>query len=386
MASDDPSRLSAYLDDELDVDARTALEAEILERPELHDELEVLRSTRDAVRHLPRPVAPCDIGLEVIRVIESRGLRAPRPVIERRPGRGAWLAVGTLGAVAASLLVAWFGHVLETAPRRRDDLLARSPRVAEARPPAPSDAKIDATLVEPPAPFDPVPTLVDRDPAPALERLEPESSSATREALAGLLGIGEPRRVVLALDRIDSNVLDRIDHLVADSARLDARHARVAVEPGVAFDASLPGRAYVYVLPLRPSEARALEASLASAFRRPITSSAVPPAVVANLAEAPGPVSLHESMPRSLVRRDAPPAAAEDSGLRALRTPVPGESLEQPSLPRPTPNDPLRGNIAVRLPDPRPTHPEPAPASSDDQDTPLTYLIWVTEGLPVPSP
>ncbi|GIW87531.1 MAG: hypothetical protein KatS3mg108_1855 [Isosphaeraceae bacterium] len=389
MASNDPSLLSAYLDDELDADARRQFEAALGQHPELREELEALRTVQETVRNLPRPISPRDLGLDVVRAIESRGLRAPRPVLVRHPGPVPWVALGSLSAVAALLLLAWVGHVLEPTPPTRPDLPSAPVSIAQADPAPPPAPTGETPSLTPPAEEPPTPPVLIAEavPKPTSEFELPDPERATRQPLAELLGMGPPRRVVLTVDRLDAPTINRIEHLIADAARLDPRHIRLSLEAGVPFDPTLPAQALVYILPLRPSEAQDFEARLAAAFAERLEPAAVAPSVLANLLETPGPISFHQSAPRSLVRASDPLAPlGSESALRALRLPDPNDepiiAPITPLIPNRPPSEPHHDS---------PQEPNPrrgtGPASTERaDDQPLTFLLWVTEQPAAPRP
>ena len=70
--------LQAYLDGELEAEARADLERRVMSEPALKDELDRLSFARDAVTGLPRAEAPPDLADEVLRRVQETTASAGR--------------------------------------------------------------------------------------------------------------------------------------------------------------------------------------------------------------------------------------------------------------------------------------------------------------------
>jgi anti-sigma factor RsiW len=106
-----PEMLSAYLDDELTVAERVAVEARLAESPEWRAELDEVRAARTAVRNLASRDAPAGFWDAVRAHVEAddEDVASPAPVVqlaERRPRRRvAWLAAAAAAVVAVVVAV-----------------------------------------------------------------------------------------------------------------------------------------------------------------------------------------------------------------------------------------------------------------------------------------
>ena len=105
-----PEMLSAYLDDELTVSERDAVEAHLAESPEWRAELDEVRAARDAVRNLPVRDAPDGFWDSLmVRVAEDDddAVALAVPLGPRRPRRRvAWLAAAAAIVVGVVAVIA----------------------------------------------------------------------------------------------------------------------------------------------------------------------------------------------------------------------------------------------------------------------------------------
>jgi anti-sigma factor RsiW len=119
-----PEMLSAYLDDELDAQARAAVEARLSESAEWRAELEDTRAARDAVRRLSVREAPDAFWESVLATVASDELDgdegdAPVPVVAigaRRPRRRTtWIAAAAAIVIGLVAVIA-LPHRSEVSP------------------------------------------------------------------------------------------------------------------------------------------------------------------------------------------------------------------------------------------------------------------------------
>ena len=104
--------LSAYLDGELDAQARAAVEALLADSEPARRLLADLRAVAGGLRGLPRAAAPASLaenvirGIRSLRVAEAQAPVAPRRHGSERPWRALRLATGLLATAAAFVMIA----------------------------------------------------------------------------------------------------------------------------------------------------------------------------------------------------------------------------------------------------------------------------------------
>jgi hypothetical protein len=386
MNLDDPTLLSAYLDDELDPAARARFEAELESDPRLARRLREAARLRDALAALPRLAAPAGFAVRVLSRIEQAEAHRSRRARERRARLRRLLVLTPVTAAAAALLVIWslegLGPHVPTGPGPAPGPAVPSPRVArlDPGPAAPGDGA-PAAEVGPPAlagAHDPSPAP-DALPDAALARLDRDRLDAQAQ-LRELLARPDAARVVLRLDRLDGPAVARVEQAVSDLVRSVPRHARLDLPGGLALDPTLPGPAVVFAVPLEENEPERLLAHLAA--RVPDATPEVrpvPPAVLAQLGETVGVAFGEDAEPAApLLETGAPSlhAAKSDTLDTPDRVQVVGPPIV-PGLPVVVPDRP-RAHAAHEA-DPDAERPEVGPVAppSPRPRGPFVYLVWV---------
>ncbi len=245
MTFDDPAILSAYLDGELGAAELRSVEAALRRNPRLAGELAELRRVRDTLSALPAAVPPRSCRQRVVfqlAALSRRNLRFQRQT------RVAMLWV-SLGVIAACFFMAWSLQVLQLSQSYiRNGPYWVPPSLSRAEPPA-------AELVGPPLSLATLSTDSDAYLAFAPEELLIEQGQAgLRNELRAFLDQGDARRLVVAVDALQPQTVDALDRIVNQTPRANARHARLALAPGVVFDPARPGAATVFALVLDDAE------------------------------------------------------------------------------------------------------------------------------------
>jgi hypothetical protein len=122
-----------------------------------------------------------------------------------------------------------------------------------------------------------------------------------RARLRGLLGRADAHRVLITLGSFEAEMLQRIDHAMHSSPRLNRLHARLEIGHDLVIDSEHPDGAVVYAVVLDEYEYRALRHQLVELVGdSALHESAAAAATVALLAEV-GPVSFSEVPARGTV-------------------------------------------------------------------------------------
>jgi anti-sigma factor RsiW len=107
--------LSAYLDDELDAETRSVVEAHLADSPEWRDVLGDVSAAREAVRALPEVDLTPEGWTDVRAIVAADAVPLPaapgpvsalRPRVPRRPAR--WAGVGAAVAAVAAVVAVVF--------------------------------------------------------------------------------------------------------------------------------------------------------------------------------------------------------------------------------------------------------------------------------------
>lgn len=380
MAIHDPSLLSAYIDDELDEHERALVELAAAGDASVHSEIEALRGVSRAFDNLPRPAAPRDVSLEVKRRLEQLGIEGRKPKNRRGERTASWLAIGGLSAVAASLLLVWVTHTLDRTPNQapRLPLLPRVGNALANNNPAPA-----ATDTSSPTPgVEATPTEIaaadtrvhdQDDPIGELQRI------GDQVTLSALLDGPEVQRLNLTLASLDPRQLQRIEEILKSPETGLGKHAKLTLSGELTGGTGGSGEAVVYVLPLRPAQARELCKRIEAGFPDAgvLASEPVEPQLRDSLATARE-FSIREGEPRSPMLPEPPTGALPLDRLHATRDDAPpAERVVAPVVPRPLPS---------RLPSTASSPPAPAAAqaAASSTDDRVVYLLWLT-ARPAPS-
>jgi hypothetical protein len=290
MTPNDESRLTAYLDGELEADQRSAFESELLTDSRLAQRLRGLAEVRALVADLPRPMAPVDLALDVAARIDARALPARSwHGLIRPPVLIATAALGSF-ALAASLFIALvvIRQSVPPAPRR-----ATAPGNAIAALPAPGDASQPTSNAEQSA------SLASPEPEP--DRLvRNREELATADKVRALLDSPRLRRVLIVTDVIGETTLERVERLVQTTPRTDAAYGRIAVSQGIVVDPLRPNEATVFALVMNEDELKHFKRKLEQSFPQGVEDTEADPVVVAQLGEI-GRLSVLPGTPASSV-------------------------------------------------------------------------------------
>ncbi len=336
MTFEDDTRLSAYLDGELDdpldrASIESALTLASAPDPDLAEQLQSLSAVHDLVSSLLRPAPPADLS----------GLVLARIARETRKRRFQSL-FGVL-ALAASLLLA-VGVGRNGIPPRRpaavgrhagDAFLARStaPSRLPARRLEDRPLNEDERLAETNAPA-----------KPALARTE-------EQRIRSLLEDHRLRRVLVLTDRIGGvETVDQVEDLVRQTPRADETFGRITISHGIVIDPKHPNEATVFALVMNENELREFEQKLAKSFPRQIEENEPPAEIVNHLARV-GQISVAPSQADLLgllTRSD------KDKAPRSEPAPAPGALL------------PLKKSVGRSL------------LAARREEQPSVVLVWVT--------
>lgn len=369
MKLDDETALSAYLDNELDPDARRRVEEWLAAEPDVASHLADLLAVRGAVAELPRPAAPRRLSSAVLaRVALSERARSRRPYYW--VATAASLAFGFALALGSGLIPR--DHLGAVADHRS---LPTIPVVEERAGPALAVSRPDAAL----------PRVVADDLAgPAVDR-----DASARRRMVGILDRPGLGRILVVPNLDDPDASRRVDDALRETARKNPEYGRLSVAPGLSIDPRHPGGAEVFVAEMDELERREFLEKLGTSFASVVVEPTSDPGLGTQLAELGG-ISLGTGGRGAGLK--PPPVDARvalqhhDEGLRPrnvdIRTVLPGAS------PFPFPGDPLdRGEVVVQSPAREDVlaegeeagaahHASPKPAG------PVPVLIWVTPAQP----
>jgi len=242
MSDELESLASAYLDDEVPLEARASIEQVMAADASRAEELRSLTVVRDMVAGLSRPAAPDVSGAVLARIVAPRGRIFNSPL-----STSAWIATAT----AAGLLAIAFG-------------LTASSRSRGGRP-NPPPALVVSPIASPPAA-----AVIASDPAPDPEPVGPPAAlaaspapAAEDRAVAGLEFLSRPgmRRVFLISAQDDAADSNEAATLLEISSHRDF----FRLDPPVS-EAERGGPAAVFAAELDPNELTTLRHRLSGAF------------------------------------------------------------------------------------------------------------------------
>lgn len=378
--------LSAYLDGELDGEARRLVEQSLRSDPALTDQLASLARVRDLVATLSTPDPVGDASGRVLATLARRS--EARRVARRRAVAVISILVPGLAAAVLLLMVSFRGKPAGTPPDRD----AIGPTVAFApAPPAP--------LVLSPRPARPVPSIATADVAIPKERLVAEMKArADREELDRLLGREDVRQITVVVDNLAPSTLRSFDEILSKSNRRKPEHARVRLVRSVSNDPRSTAPACFYVVTMDEIEHNSFLSKLKEQFPDSSTDAkAVSPQSVASISQI-GQVEILQGEARATLLAHPP---AETPELLALggHEPTTRRVKVGPIVPEAGPTSsksvsdassrPLGGVpkavdtgpvVAVEPGRRREDHPSDADRRrhTDDEPPAMVYVVWLT--------
>jgi hypothetical protein len=372
MTLDDESFLSAYLDGQLDVPGREAVEAALSLDPGLAEKLASLRKTRNLVSTLSRP-APTDLSSGVLRRISE-----PRP--RSRPWDRArhalpWIVSGLASAAAVALIV-----LSPRRPEGRPDTRPTPPGTSAASAAADRagrragpDGATAARRGSAPAAGEPSPE--DEDSATGI--LPPDQSLGFQdtdrtEVLRARALLEDPslRHVFLITDVIGDPAWEQLSTALKQSTRHD--YYRITVSQGIVIDPEHPGEASVFALVLEDSQLDAFRKRLKKAFESHVEERAVEPAVVAQLADIGQVASVPPDPVGDLMSRPPELLARRERGQPTLEQERSAVNAERRNADRLTPESPpsSTGRTADKGQESLAASSTPSPAREGSSDAP----------------
>jgi hypothetical protein len=159
LANGDAELLTAYVDGELSMRQRKAVQRLLQKSGEARELLRKLQADAEGVRQLPRPRLGTDFPFQVMQAIVERGLVPVRPVAGHiRTNRWpAWVGWATAAAALVSVgLLSYASFPLLSKKERRPAALVRKPDTPRVEPrprrdgPAPRDDSSSSRVVERP--------------------------------------------------------------------------------------------------------------------------------------------------------------------------------------------------------------------------------------------
>lgn len=349
MNRDDDTFLSAYLDGELDLAERTAVEAALLSDRRLAERLRELAAVRSLIAGLPRPAAPRDLSGEIARRIGSRRPNQFTLVGTRDLSRARVRAAGL--ATAATVLLTLTVGVLSYRSRPPEQQRFVETVAAPHSAPQPHGAAIPAVPVKAPVLASAATAIV--EPVKAPLRRMPTSSADDQGRLAdvaqfrAMLDSPNLRKVFVVIDEIGGDADRRITRMLDHTPRINSRYGRTAITHGIVIDPDHPDKATVFAVALTGQELDQFRGELSRNFARSVEETDADPAVVTQLAD----VGRTAIFPGTAVASLEPPAESPARLARQEGTEVviPEES-EEPVLTPERKNSgpaPFNGRIAT---------------------------------------
>ena len=250
MNLDDPTLLSAYLDDELDEPVRLALETSLQTDVRLSQRLADLRAVSNLLAAMDRPVLDRDLVGPVVRRLEAPSAR--RPAISRT-------RILTLGAAlsTAACLVVGLTALISSLP-----VASTKPVLVIGPGPRPDPAEDAKMPIEP----DPAPPMLAIDEAipnvSGPDELERLGERARRRVLGWLDRPGVRRLIVLA-DALGPATAE-VDELIRMTPRQRPDYGKLPVDQGIVIDPGQPNPAVVFVVRMDRQELGYLRGRIAS--------------------------------------------------------------------------------------------------------------------------
>jgi|GEM_PF-1361459 len=280
MKTEDEVFLSAYLDGELDLDQRSAVESALLSNPALAERLRELTAVRDLVASLPRPSLQEDLSPVVLAQVSGPSAREPR----RFPG-------APIGLAAAALALVAFGLNLVSSSSRSPDPRRAQPAPIAARPVSPPVAPANShrpTELHPTQPsFIQGPPI--SPPSAASHALAARVEEAERQAdreqqrILELLDSPDLKHVFVVVDEIGGDLPDRVEGLVRHTPRLNPSFGKITVSQGIVIDPNHPNQATVFALVMDQNEIAQFRNRLKQDLPTPVEEKEADPTVVTQL-------------------------------------------------------------------------------------------------------
>lgn len=354
MKPAEESILSAYLDDELELDARGIVESAALANPRVADRLAELALVRDLVAGLPREPLRLDLsGAVVARIAAERADRIRR-------ARRLLVASCAMATAAAILLATSFSW------SPRDPIVARVATTTKARPrtlfkPLTQAVHLAASQ---PAPIISPSSIAIPSELLAAEEQARQDSLTLNELMTG----SEARDILVEVDDLDDSTLDKVEDAIKRSNRREPKHAQLRLYQQVTKDPYHPGKVAAYVLVMDDVErshfGRNLEAVLPGAAHPDATAD---PGLIARLPQI-GRIEIRGGLPRGTLL----PPPSHVARQEAFRHEEPARSDDASGA---------KGEMAGGLPGrgmigaSRNGAPSP---DATEQRPPCVYVVWVT--------
>jgi hypothetical protein len=383
MSLDDETLLSAYLDGELDLSRRLAVESALLANPRLAERLQDIAGVRRMVGDLPRPTPDVDLSPAILGQVAAWEAGRFRPF--RSAGKFARrhaLVITTVG-IAASLLLVALIHPLTGArlgPARKvtpshsvsPGLIAQPASKSLSRPEAPKEAPHEELLTKAPAPPAPVPV-----PIAEVSNLAEQHALRQQQLARALMERDTLRRILITADTLEPTA-GLVEEAIGQTGRRLARHARYRVCQGVEIDPRHPGEAIVFTVVLDETEHQRFLEKLAERFPQSIEESEARPEVVTQLADI-GQVEVFDGTPAGTLRPAPEKVTAMVVGENRPPQHVAIESVD-PATGHRTRMRPSASNVR-RGPSnaPAPSSESPRRDALGTEDEPsAVYVVWVT--------
>jgi anti-sigma factor RsiW len=367
---DDDSRLSGYLDGELDPAEREAVEAARAADPALAARLDELEAVRRQLGALSRPLAPRDVAANVLARIDHDPRTRARTILRRRPV----LAWSGLAAAAALAILAVRPPDLggtnpgaSTRPRG-----GRPTARLEAGPGAGGLAAASASAVAAVPAASPAPGVT---PGPLALAAE-VAAERERDRVRALLDRPGVRRLVVVVDAITPRTLTSVEDALRETPRAEPLQGRLRIGQGIVLDPERPGEAVVYTVVLDDQELGHLRHELAERLNPGQVAEATEPAapeLVTQLADV-GSVLVTEGRPAAPPLVEPP---ALPGGTSLAHDIAPPDATPREVIAAETARGAGPGPVAAAVP-PAARPAEPTPPSPSRRVT----LVWVTARAP----
>lgn len=300
MNLDDETRLSAYLDGELEPGERLEVEAALLSDPALAGRLRALERVCELVGGLPHPAAPFDLAGELTARLRARRRRRPAAWLRAHPWRAGAFATAAAAVLGVLLIPTTGGRPARPAARPAPATVAR------ATPAPPAAPKVRRERPDATARAAPAASGVATAPAAA-------GGDATR--LGDWLDSPNLTRCFLVTDVVGGKASEQVGKLVEDMPRLDPSFGRLTIAQGIVIDPKHPGAATVFALVLNDQELKQFRDELRRSFPDGYEERAPDPEMVTQLAQI-GDVAV---LPGKAVAALEAPAEAQ-GGIAALKS------------------------------------------------------------------
>jgi hypothetical protein len=336
MMRDDDSRLSAYIDDQLDSDQRQRLESDLVSNPRLAEELRGLTAVHDLVAGLPRD-ASVNVTPQVMERIRTLAARRARFWVPRRGGSRPALVAGAMFASAALVVFAVtlaLSLTLTTRPLDRATGPIRARYDAGTKPiavPAPSD--IASASGTPTDLSHTVVSAADVTSRHAGARLAEQGSAVVAdvardsrdfEHVRQLLDHPGLRRLFFVRNGPGGKAEQQVARVIQRTTRYG--FFKITVAQGIVIDPRHPGEAAVYAFVVTPRELNSLRDQFKSVLTDTNEEARADPGIVTQLADirqvqsmTPSPFG-NVSIPRDALAFLAPGAVSADSSELASAT------------------------------------------------------------------